>query len=93
VDGRVVSRYDKHANSANLEVVSVTIILVTDLQDWKYMQRQNMLYELLLELSTNFDIIPETISPFSYASVVTLVTQMNRRTMGVKVQCLKVQND
>jgi hypothetical protein len=77
----------------NLEVVSVTIIMVTDLQDQKYMQRQNMLYELLLELSTNFDIIPETISRFSYASVVTLVTQLNRRKMCVKVQCLNVQTD
>jgi hypothetical protein len=32
--------------------------------------------------------IPETISPFSYASAVTLVTLLNRRKMGGKVQCL-----
>lgn len=67
--------------------------MVTDLQDWKYMQQQNSLYEFIFELSTNFDIIPETLSLFSYASVVTLVTLLNRRKTGAKVQRTNVQSD
>jgi hypothetical protein len=42
----------------------MTIIMVTGLQDWKYMQQQNRLYEFVSELSTNYNIIPETISLF-----------------------------
>ena len=57
------------------------------------MQQQNSLYEFIFELSTNFDIIPETLSLFSYASVVTLVTLLNRRKTGAKVQRTNVQSD
>jgi len=67
--------------------------MVTDLQDWKYMQQQNRLNEFVFELSINFDIIPDTISLFSYASVVTLVTLLNRRKTSGKVQCTNVQSD
>ena len=40
--------------------------MVTDFQDWKYMQQQKRLYEFVFELSTNFDIIPEAISFFFF---------------------------
>jgi hypothetical protein len=71
----------------------MTIIMVTGLQDWKDKQQQNRLYEFIFEHSTNYNIIPETISLFFYASVVTLVTLLKRRITGVKVQCTNVQPD
>jgi hypothetical protein len=71
-------------------VESSTLIIVTNLQDWKPTQQENWLHELFSELTTHFHVIPATISPLTYASALTLVTLLNSRETDRNVQCTNV---